>query len=244
MAVFGFFTAHWFCAIFLQTFFHHRYASHKMFSMNIYWERTFHFLTYLAQGSSYLVPRAYAIMHRMHHAFSDTEQDPHSPNFFKDVFSMMIHTAKIFDGLVADTRHVSAKFLAKSPTWDWLDKFGNSWYSRLMWGTGYFAFYFFYATEWWMFLLLPLHFLMGPVHGAIVNWCGHKYGYSNYDNGDHSKNSLPFDLLLLGELFQNNHHQHPNSPNFAVRKWEFDPMYPVLRAMHWAKVIQLRRAAG
>jgi stearoyl-CoA desaturase (delta-9 desaturase) len=20
---------------------------------------------------------------------------------------------------------------------------------------------------------------MGPLHGAIVNWCGHKYGYSN-----------------------------------------------------------------
>jgi len=58
---------------------------------------------------------------------------------------------------------------------------------------------------------------MGPVHGAIVNWCGHKYGYKNFDNGDASRNSLPFDFLTGGELFQNNHHKFAMSPNFAVR---------------------------
>eukprot|EP01036_Dinobryon_divergens_P038408 gene38408-50429_t len=31
------------------------------------------------EGSSFLSPRAYAILHRMHHAFSDTKRDPHSP---------------------------------------------------------------------------------------------------------------------------------------------------------------------
>ncbi len=243
MAVFSFFMAHWFSAIFLQTFFHHRYASHKMFTMNKFWERFFHFLTYAVQGPSYLVPRAYAIMHRMHHAFSDTEQDPHSPNFFKDIFSMMMHTAKIFDGLVTNKLKVASNFLGNYPTWNWLDKFGNSWFSRLSWAAGYVVFYAFFATQWWMYLLLPIHFLMGPVHGALVNWCGHKYGYSNFDNGDHSKNSLPFDLLLLGELFQNNHHKHPNSPNFAVKSWEFDPIYPVLKVMHGMRIIKMRRYA-
>jgi len=241
MAIFSFFVGHWFVGIFFQTFFHHRYASHKMFTMNKAWERFFHFATYVSQGSSYLVPKAYAIMHRMHHAFSDTKQDPHSPNFFKDVFSMMWHTAKIFNGLIKGTSTVSSKFLGNYPTWNWLDKFGNSWLSRVLWGAGYIVFYMFFATQWWMYLLLPLHFLMGPLHGAIVNWCGHKYGYQNYDNNDHSRNTLPFDLLLLGELFQNNHHKHPNSPNFAVRKWEFDPVYPVLRVMHKSGIIRLRR---
>lgn len=241
MAVLYFFLGHWFSSIFLQTFYHHRYASHKMFTMNKFWERIFHFLTYLSQGSSFLVPRAYAIMHRMHHAFSDTEKDPHSPNFFKDVFSMMQHTANIFDDLIHNRMEVSSKFLGNYPSWQSLDMFGNSWTSRLLWGTGYITFYVFFATSWWMYLLLPVHFLMGPVHGAIVNWCGHKYGYQNFDNGDQSRNTLPFDFFLLGELFQNNHHQHPNSPNFAVRKWEFDPMYPVLRLLHSSRVIRLRR---
>ena len=127
------------------------------------------------------------------------------------------------------------------PTWNWLDKFGSSWTSRIIWGFGYTAFYIFFATSWWMYLLLPLHFLMGPLHGAIVNWCGHKYGYQNFDNGDDSRNTLPFDILLMGELFQNNHHKHPNSPNFASKSWEFDPMYPMLRFLHKLKVITLRR---
>jgi stearoyl-CoA desaturase (delta-9 desaturase) len=85
----------------------------------------------------------------------------------------------------------------------------------------YIWFYVTFATQWWMFLLLPIHFLMGPLHGAIVNWCGHKYGYSNHDNNDHSKNSIPLDFLMMGELFQNNHHKKPNSPNFASRWFEF-----------------------
>jgi len=33
---------------------------------------------------------------------------------------------------------------------------------------------------------------MGPIHGAIVNWAGHKYGYQNFDNGDRSRNTLPW----------------------------------------------------
>jgi stearoyl-CoA desaturase (Delta-9 desaturase) len=242
MAILLFFLAHWFICLFFQTFFHHRYASHKMFTMNKFWERTFHLTTYLAQGSSYLTPRAYAIMHRMHHAFSDTEKDPHSPNFFKDVVQMMEHTRAIFHGLVNNTLKVSPKFLGNYPTWDWLDKFGYGWTSRIAWMVAYVVFYAFFASAWWMYLLLPIHFMMGPIHGAIVNWCGHKYGYQNFNNDDHSKNTLPFDFLMLGELFQNNHHKHPNSPNFAQRWWEFDPVYPIIRLLHWLGIIQLRRA--
>jgi stearoyl-CoA desaturase (delta-9 desaturase) len=82
---------------------------------------------------------------------------------------------------------------------------------------------------------------MGPIHGAIVNWCGHKYGYSNFDNKDQSKNTTPFDFLMLGELFQNNHHKYPNSPNFAKRWFEIDPVYPFMRFLHWVRIIKLRK---
>jgi stearoyl-CoA desaturase (delta-9 desaturase) len=84
--------------------------------------------------------------------------------------------------------------------------------------------------------------MMGPIHGAIVNWCGHKYGYSNFDNKDKSKNTTPFDFLMLGELFQNNHHRHPNSANFGKRWFEIDPVYPVMKLMHWMRIITLRKA--
>ena len=96
MIILIFFVCHWFLSLFFQTFFLHRYASHKMFSTNKFNERVFHLLTFICQGSSYLNPRAYAIMHREHHAFSDTEKDPHSPYFFKDVFQMMWRTAQSY----------------------------------------------------------------------------------------------------------------------------------------------------
>jgi stearoyl-CoA desaturase (delta-9 desaturase) len=92
-----------------------------------------------------------------------------------------------------------------------------------------------------MFLLLPIHFFMGPIHGAAVNWCGHKYGYSNYDNEDHSKNSLPLDFLMMGELFQNNHHKSPNDANFAKRWFEIDPTWQVIRLLNAAHIIRLRK---
>ena len=52
-----------------------------MYTTSKRWEKVFYAATWFLQGSSFLVPRAYAVMHRMHHTYSDTEQDPHSPHF-------------------------------------------------------------------------------------------------------------------------------------------------------------------
>lgn len=241
MIILYFFLAHWFLSLFCQTFFLHRYASHKMFTTNKFWERFFYFLTFFFQGSSFLNPRAYAIMHRMHHAYSDTEKDPHSPHFFKDVWSMMIQTKNMYVDYATHKVQPEKAFDGDYPEWPALDKIADMWIVRLLFAAGYIAFYVAFAPSYWWFLLLPIEFLMGPVQGAIVNWCGHKYGYSNFDNEDHSKNTLPWDFLLLGELFQNNHHKSANSPNFAKRWFEIDPTYPVVRFLHFVGIIKLRK---
>jgi stearoyl-CoA desaturase (Delta-9 desaturase) len=237
-----FFIAHWFLSLFFQTFFQHRYASHRMFTTSKVWERVFYLLAYLFEGASFLNPRAYALMHRAHHAFSDTEQDPHSPHFFVDVYQMMKATIITFGDYVKRIKDPEAQFPGHYPEWPLVDRMGSSLLSRLLFGAAYAAFYIFFAAHWWLFLLLPIHFMMGPIHGAIVNWCGHKYGYSNFDNKDKSKNTTPFDFLMLGELFQNNHHKHPNSANFAKRWFEIDPVYPVMKLMHWLGIIKIRKA--
>jgi len=212
-----------------------------MFKMELFWERFFYLILLISQGSSFLNPRAYAILHRMHHAYSDTEKDPHSPHFFKDVFGMMIATKNMYMDYLHFKIQPEPAFQGNYPEWPLIDRIGNSWLWRIGCGLFYIGFYIAFANHWWLFILLPIHFLMGPLHGAIVNWCGHKYGYSNHDNDDHSKNSLPWDFLLMGELFQNNHHKKPNSPNFATKWWEFDPTYPVMKVLHWMKIIKIRK---
>jgi stearoyl-CoA desaturase (delta-9 desaturase) len=226
-------------SVFFQTFFLHRYAAHRMFTTSPRWERAFYLLTYLTQGSSFLVPKAYAVLHRMHHAYSDTPKDPHSPRNYDGFVAMMKSTKTRYHDLAYGLVAPEPRFEGGYPEWPAVDRLGQSWVARIAWGGAYTLFYVAFATAWWQFLFLPLHWLMGPIHGGIVNWCGHRYGYRNFDNGDDSRNTLIFDFVTLGELFQNNHHKFGQSPNFAVRWFEVDPTYQVMRVMAWAGIIRM-----
>jgi stearoyl-CoA desaturase (Delta-9 desaturase) len=243
IAILGFFVGHWVLSIFTQTFFLHRYGAHKQFTMSPRWERFFHGLTYVAQGSSFLSSRAYVILHRMHHAYSDTPKDPHSPENHGNAFSMMWATKATYDAYAYRREEPEARFTKDVPDWPALDRFSQSWITRLAWMGAYTAYYAVFATAWWMWLLLPAHFVMGPIQGAIVNWCGHRYGYRNFDSDDVSRNTLVFDLITMGELFQNNHHKHAMRANFGVRWFEVDPTYQVIRLLGLLRVITLKRGA-
>lgn len=235
-----FLITHWFLSLFFHSFFLHRYASHQMYTVSKRREKLIHLTTWLVQGSSYLVPKAYGVMHRMHHRYSDTEKDPHSPHFFRDVWQMMWHTAIIFRGFNTGLQLPEEEFTREYlPSWNRLDRLGNHILTRLLFGAAYVAVYILFAPGIIWFLLLPIHFLMGPLQGAVVNWCGHKYGYSNYKNGDHSKNSTPWGIILMGELFQNNHHHAKDNANFARRWFEFDLTYLIMRGLHALKIIRL-----
>lgn len=240
MAIAAFFIGHWLLCVFFQTFFQHRYGAHKQFTMSKRWERFFHLVTYLAQGSSFLDPRGYAILHRMHHAYSDGPKDPHSPQNHAGLFSMMWATKTTYEDITYRRVEPEARFAKDVPEWPTLDRFAKTKVSLVLWLGLYTAFYVAFATHWWMYLLLPFHFMMGPIHGSIVNWCGHRYGYRNFESKDVSRNTLVFDFLTLGELFQNNHHHHAMRPNFGARWFEIDPTYFVIRTLALAGVIRLR----
>ena len=242
MIIVVFFVVHWQLSVFLQSFFLHRYGAHKQFAMTRGWERFFHLLTYLVQGPSFLSARGYAILHRMHHAFSDTPKDPHSPENYSNVVTMMLATKKEYDDFAYERREPESRFDGGTPDWPALDRLSQSWPARIAWAGLYTLFYVTFATSPWLFVLLPVHFVMGPVHGAIVNWCGHRYGYRNFDNGDVSRNMLAFDFLTAGELFQNNHHKFAMSPNFGARWFEIDPTYQVMRVLAALRIIDMKGA--
>ena len=239
MLILALFLSQWMLAVFVQSSFHHRYASHRMFSMSPVMERVFHVLAFVSQGSSYLSARAYAILHREHHAFSDTPRDPHSPWHAGNVVRMMWETARRYSAHFEGRSKPEPRFLGGYPDWPVFDRFASAWPTRLGWMGVYLALYLWLASAWWCFLLLPVHFLIGPAQGAIVNWCGHRYGYRNFATGDASRNTLPLDFLTGGELFQNNHHHQSGRLNFAVRKFEIDPTYWALRLLAACRLIEL-----
>lgn len=210
--------------------------------MTKFWEKFWFILCYLFQGSSYLSPNAYGIMHRMHHAYADTEKDPHSPIISNNLFKMMWDTKNIYSDIFRGRMKVDKKFLKDLPEWRVMDVIGESVTSRLLWGAAYLAFYIWMDPEWYWYLLLPIHFLMGPFHGVIINWFAHKIGYRNYNVNDTSTNLWPVDLLMQGEGLHNNHHKHASSPNFAKKWWEFDPVYPFIVVFSWLGMISLRKA--
>jgi stearoyl-CoA desaturase (Delta-9 desaturase) len=238
-AILIFFVVHWVASIFAQTFFLHRYGAHRMFTMSRFWERFFHLFSFVAQGPSFLIPRAYAFLHREHHAFADSERDPHSPLYHRNVGGMMWHTKGRYDAYAYRRSEPETRFRGGTPEWPLIDRFSQRWVVRIAFGSLYALFYFAFAPSVIWFLLLPIHWLMGPIHGAIVNWCGHKYGYRNFDTRDASRNTLPIDLLTMGELFQNNHHQHGANPDFAARWFEVDPCFQIMRVLDRCGIIDL-----
>lgn len=239
MAVVVFFFIHWYLSLFCQTFFMHRYAAHRMFVMSKGWEKFFYILSFIFQGSSYLSPKAYAILHRMHHAYADTEKDPHSPKYDKNFFAMMARTKKIYNQIYTNKYAVEDRFLKNLPHWDAFDRFADLWAMRIMWGTLYFLVYYFLDAQIWMyFTLLPIQWVMGPFHGVIINWYAHRYGSTNFDLKDTSKNLLPLDILMLGEGYHNNHHKRPSSANFGFKWYEIDPVYPVIKFLFALNVIR------
>ncbi|MAJ45443.1 MAG: acyl-CoA desaturase [Candidatus Marinimicrobia bacterium] len=237
MLILLFLIFHWYISLFFQTFFLHRYASHRMFKMNKFTEKICFFLTFISQGTSFLNPAAYALMHRDHHKYSDTVDDPHSPQSFT---SKIKFNLKTFNEYRKYINKINASDIKSSdlPRWELIEKLSDSWITRISFAIIYTSVYIIYSPSFWYFLLLPIHFFMGPIHGFIVNWYGHKVGYRNFNLSDNSRNTLFIDFLMLGELYQNNHHKSPNNPDFSIKWFEVDFGYLILFFLKKLRIIK------
>lgn len=238
-----FLAIHWYSSLFMQTFLQHRYAAHGAFSMTKFWERFFYLVAYITQGSSYISPRAYGIMHRMHHAYTDTDKDPHSPKFDDSIFKLMWHARQVSSDLYDGKLVPEPRFLKNLPDWPMLDKVAYSAWSRIGWVSFYSLVYVLFAPSGWWFLLLPVHFLMVPIQGMVINWFAHKYGSVNFKMKNTSTNLFKVDVLMMGEAYHNNHHKNPSSTNFGFRWYELDPTYFMIRIFNRLGIIRIRKLA-
>ena len=132
--------------------------------------------------------------------------------------------------------------IADVPRWPTLEKIAELIPVRTLFIFFYISIYWIFAPSIWYYLLIPLHVVMGPIHGFIVNWFGHLIGYRNFKElKDNSKNTLPVDLLMMGELYQNNHHKRPKNRNFAYRWFEIDLGFIFASLLQKLNVIQLNK---
>ena len=240
MEIFIFIIVLWYGGLFFQSFFLHRYSAHQVFTMSKTMERITFVLTWIFQGPSYLSAYGYGIMHRMHHAFTDTEKDPHSPSYDDSLFAMMWKTKTIYQDINEKRINVDQRFIKNIPQWKSFDLFASSNFSRFFWVFMYLLYFLFFVTSWWQWLLFPLTFLMAPIHGAIINWFGHTYGYENYKMKNTSKNLFAFDFLMMGEGYHNNHHKRPNNANFGVKWHEIDITFLFIKILDFLGFIKLK----
>ena len=78
--------------------------------MSKFWEKVCFILSYITQGSSYLSPYTYGLLHRMHHAYADTKKDPHSPKYDGNLFKMMWKTKNIYHSIFTEQVKPHKKF--------------------------------------------------------------------------------------------------------------------------------------
>ena len=170
-----------------------------------------------------LDPKAWACMHRRHHAFSDTEKDPHSPQIY-GVFGVALEQLHSYEDILRG-------LIRKKPEYTSLVNdipFDVSQLNRKkLWILPY-------LLHFMLGLILGLitHPVIGiayfagimshPVQGWLVNALAHKYGYRNFAIKDHSTNNWLVSFLVFGEGYQNNHHARPRRANFAIHSREFD----------------------
>lgn len=172
-------------------------------------------------------PLTWACMHRLHHLYSDTDRDPHSPHRF-GVWGVALAQLRSYEKIAAKLSRGDqklAEMVSDIPFEVGLTNRKGYWYFPYLL---HFALAIILALCFqsvWVGLGVFAGFTSHPIQGWIVNSFAHRFGYKNYELSDDSRNNAWVSLLAFGEGYQNNHHAHPERANFAHRFYEVDLGY-------------------
>jgi stearoyl-CoA desaturase (delta-9 desaturase) len=209
-------------AILATTIYLHRGLAHRSLTVHPVAAIVFRTILWLMTGQR---RREWVAIHRKHHAFTDAEGDPHSPRLL-GYWSVQLFNAYHYIVARRDLRTIEKYAPDLAP--DRLDRALFS-HGALGLGVG--------VTALCLLVGLPAGLLAAGLHAVLyvavvaplINAVGHWRGQRNYDNT--ARNSRVLALITAGEGLHNNHHAHPRAPRFSVRATEFDPAWPVIRAL-------------
>lgn len=208
----------------------HRYFAHRSFETS----RLFQFVLGLLSCLSFTDPISFAGKHRLHHRYSDTDQDVHSPHqgFWYCWFGSLID-----EGYHDRVFLASARDLARYPELRGL----HAWFFL----PGVVLGAVLYLLGGFSMLAIGYGLSLVAVQNltSSVNYCCHVWGSRPYDTADGSRNNAFVALLTFGEGWHNNHHYFPGAARAGLRWWELDPAYWAIRLMAFAGIVHNVREA-
>ena len=214
------------------TLYLHRDQAHRAINLHPVLRHFFRFWIWCTSG---MLTREWVAVHRKHHAYCETPDDPHSPQIY-GLKKVLLEGAELYR-VEKDRPETLEKFGRGAPD-DWLEK---NIYLRYPWGGILLTF----VIDLVLFgvpgiTIFAVQMISMPLFAAgVINGLGHHSGYRNFECDDAATNLLPWGVLVGGEELHNNHHAFPTSAKFSVRSWEFDIGWLyicVFRALKLAKV--------
>ena len=226
----------------------HRLLTHRSFECSKWVE---HALALLGICCLQGAPSRWVALHRIHHQYSDSEEDPHTPlvSFLWAHFEWIMTEDKNRYWLMTYDKY--APDMIRDKFYLAMDRKGLWFFVYVLHAAAFFVVGF---TGGW---LLPGGSLAQAVQlgsswlvwGVLartvlvwhftwsVNSLTHMTGYRNYETNDESKNNWFVALMSHGEGWHNNHHADPRSAAAGHRWWELDVSYLIIRVLGSMKLV-------
>jgi stearoyl-CoA desaturase (delta-9 desaturase) len=192
---------------------YHRLLTHRGFKTPKWVEYILTFCGTLALQSGAI---NWVTTHRKHHAFTETDQDPHSPT--KGLYHA--HIGWIFQGEGQTQSETSMMRYTPDMMRDPVQRFMNKyyWVSSILLGVALYSFGGFSMIFW----AIGLRVVFGWQTTWLVNSVTHTWGTRRFESRDTSTNNGLVAALTFGEGWHNNHHTYPRSAKHGLTWKEID----------------------
>lgn len=216
------------------TLYLHRSQAHKAVTFHPVLAHFMRFWLWLTTG---MVTKQWVAIHRKHHRFDDAEGDPHSPHVF-GIWNIFLRGVYYYYLSAKDARMTLS--YGKGTPDDWMER--NVYSKHNYVGVSIMLAIDIVCFGWYGPLVWAIQMLWIPFWAAgVVNGIGHWWGYRNTDTKDFSRNIVPWDFWVGGELLHNNHHADPASAKLSRQWYEFDIGWMYISVLRKLGLAQLRQ---
>lgn len=192
---------------------YHRLLTHRGFTSPKWLEYVLSVLGTLALQSG---PLTWVTTHRLHHAFTETDKDPHSPRNG----TYWAHMGWIFRGTAQNQSWATMVRYCPDITKDRFQVALNKYYYVPIIISGVVLM----AIGGWTMLVwgVALRVVLGWHATWLVNSATHLWGSRRFETRDDSRNNALIAAITFGEGWHNNHHAFPRSARHGLAWYQVD----------------------